>query len=123
MLLRKKEEIVDFQSDEELSIIPNSTESNQMIIMNNDLNGYTYIDNRNAPSLELNASLFILTIAIENNSKLISNVELDSIHKSLRRSNDPRIRKSYLKFLASLGLKGMPYACQISSNVPVTPFF
>ena len=94
-----------------------------MIILTGELSGLTVIDNRNGPTLELNASLHILTKAIENNSKLISDFELDSIHRSLRKSNDPRIRKSYLKFLASLGLKGISYACQISSNVPVTPFF
>lgn len=122
MLLRKNEH-TEFPSDEELGVLTDINETNQMIILSTELNAFTYIDNRNAPSMELKASLFILKKSIDNNSELISDVELDSIHKSLRRSNDPRIRKSYLKFLASLGLKGMPYACQISSNVPVTPFF
>lgn len=124
--LINKKEMPEFPTNEELGIPLNENEvysTNQMTILTNEMNNYTYVDNRNASSLELNASLNILTKSIENNSNSITDSELDSIHRTLRRSNDPRIRKPYLKFLSSLGLKGVAYACQISSNVPITPFF
>ena len=81
------------------------------------------VDNRNASTLELESSLYIMIRSVECDEGLISNEDIDRIHRSLRRSNDPRIRKPYLNFLGSLGLRGIPYASQISQNVPVTPFF
>lgn len=94
-----------------------------LMTLENELSRYITSDNRNAVTKELNASLKLLTNAIECNSEMISEKEINTIHQILRRSDDIRVRKSYLKFLGALGLKGIAYASRLSNAIPVTPFF
>ncbi|OHS99578.1 hypothetical protein TRFO_33949 [Tritrichomonas foetus] len=115
LLLQKKNKIIEF---------PNIDSHYEGDNFEEILNEFQLaVDNRNAASLELEASLFILNRSVECDDALISDHDLDRIHHSLKRHQDPRIRKPYLHFLGSLGLRGLPYATQISQNVSIPPFF
>jgi hypothetical protein len=79
----------------------------------------------NAQSLELEASLHVLSRSIANGIDEITLGDLNRIHANLAPCRDPRVRKPYLKFLSALGLRGIAYAAQISQIVEnnVIPFF
>ncbi|EAY12476.1 hypothetical protein TVAG_128900 [Trichomonas vaginalis G3] len=80
-------------------------------------------ENRTAPSAELAASLRILCKAVECGIGNISDQDLDIIHRSLKHSKDPRVRRPYIKFLGRLGLRGAAYAAQMDPKLSITPFF
>ena len=67
--------------------------------------------------------MYILGKNLQKDRNFISDEKLDKIHKSLFRSQDPRIKKPYLKFLSSIGLRGIPYASSISDQIQVIPFY
>lgn len=92
------------------------------IEINSILNSFV-VNNKSALSLEIEASLYILGKNLQKDRNFISDEKLDKIHKSLFRSQDPRIKKPYLKFLSSIGLRGIPYASSISDQIQVIPFY
>lgn len=78
-------------------------------------------DNGFASSSEIGASLSVLGKYLLEEETRTGEI-LSKVHRQLCHSTDPRVRRSYLEFLGSIGTPGLPYAQQIAP-MPSVPLF
>jgi len=81
------------------------------------------IENKNAISHEFQSSLIMLSRMNRIKESYLTDDELDTLYQTLHQSNDPRVRKPYMKLLVAIGLRGAPYACHLLKKELTSPCF